>query len=98
MIQARLNNTQSSLQMLKAFSTTATGDHLNNFGANKKKEPSPFSTDSNMFLLTKYMVYQLCRFPLFVQNAQQLTNGLSKVFGKPPLETLNRQKDGLLLH
>ena len=82
LIQAKLKNTQSALPFARAFSSSGAGDHLSNFGANKKKEVSPFSTDSNMFLLTKYMVYQLCRFPLFVQNAQQLTNGLSKVFGK----------------
>lgn len=85
MIQARLRNTQSIVPFARGLTTSTAGDHLNNHGADKKNEVSPFSTDSNMFLITKYLVYQLCRFPLFVQNAQQLTNGLSKVFGKFPL-------------
>ena len=96
MTQMRLNAGQSLLPVPRAFATTSTsGDHLNKFGA-KKNEVSPFSSDSNIFLITKYMTYQLCRFPFFVQNAQTITNGMSKIFGKFSNNSSNRQEDHLL--
>lgn len=77
-----LKNFSKISSMIRTFNTAASSaDHKKDHGVSKPGEPTLYNQDSNMFLVTKYLVYQLCRFPLFVKNASKLTNGLSKIFG-----------------
>ena len=42
-----------------------------------------FADDSTFSLVNKYLVYQMCRFPFVIKNAQKITDVFYKVFGNP---------------
>jgi hypothetical protein len=68
--------------MTRAFSVTTSSEKLSAEGKNNKgKVKTLLSEDSNLFLITKYFVYQMCRFPLFVKNCSRITNFVSKILG-----------------
>ena len=67
--------------LYRAFSTGAASSHGEEHHKGGVKEKTVFSEDSTWLLLNKYFVYQMCRFPFFVKNANRLTNAASKVVG-----------------